>query len=387
MRGSIIKRSPGHYAIILDINKDGLRKRKWHSFRGPKREAQAECARLITAMKAGEYVEANKLTVGQYLIERLAQWETSKKIGHKTAERYRELISNQIIPHLGGKQLQKLRAIDVEAWHSVLLAGGRKDGKGGVSARTIGHAHRVLSKALKEAARFDLVMRNVALAEKPPKVACEDEVQIVEQYRLEELLTKLRDRVIYPKVILSLFAGLRRGELLALRWRHVALDRKILQVREALEETKAHGVQVKAPKSKAGKRDITLPDIVVNALREYRSSQLELRMRLGLGKVSDQDDLLFPTLEGSLPSPRAFSAEWADVAASIGMPDITFHALRHTHASQLIDAGVDVVTISKRLGHSGPNITLKVYAHLFRDSDDKAAQAINEALAKLGYSA
>jgi integrase len=387
MRGSIIERSRGHYAIILDINKDGVRKRKWHSFKGTKREAQAECARLITAMKEGAYVEANKLTVGQYLIERLAQWETSNKIGHKTAERYRELINNQIIPHLGGKQLQKLRAIDVEAWHNTLIAGGRKDGKGGVSARTIGHAHRVLSKALKEAARFELVRRNVALAEKQPKITGEDEVQIVEQHRLEELLTKLRSRVIYPKVALSLFAGLRRGELLALRWRHVDLDCKILQVREALEETKAHGVQVKAPKSKAGKRDITLPDIVVAALRECRRSQLELRMRLGLGKVSDEDDLLFPTLEGSLPSPRSFSAEWADVAASIGMPDITFHALRHTHASQLIDAGVDVVTISKRLGHSGPNITLKVYAHLFRDSDDKAAQAINDALAKLGYGA
>ena len=83
-----------------------------------------------------------------------------------------------------------------------------------------------------------------------------------------------------------------------------------------------------------------------------------------------------------MPSPRAFSAEWADVAASIGMPDITFHALRHTHASQLIDAGVDIVTIAKRLGHSSPNITLKVYAHLFRQKDDKAAAAINEALAK-----
>ena len=79
-----------------------------------------------------------------------------------------------------------------------------------------------------------------------------------------------------------------------------------------------------------------------------------------------------------MPSPRAFSAEWADVAASIGVPDITFHALRHTHASQLIDAGVDIVTIAKRLGHSSPNITLKVYAHLFRQKDDKAAAAINE---------
>ena len=380
MKGHIKQRSPGRWAIVLDIVKDGARKRKWHSFKGTKREAQAEAARLITAMKEGSYVETSKLALGQYLLDRLTQWETSKQIGHKTAERYRELINNQINPHLGNRQLQKLKAIDIERWHNTLLATGRKDGGGGISARTIGHAHRVLSKSLKEAQRFDLVVKNVASTERPPKVDHEDEIQIVEERRLKEMLDKLRDRAIYPKVILSLFAGLRRGELLALRWCHIDLDRKILQVREALEETKAHGVLVKTPKSKAGRRDITLPDIVVDALREHRKAQLELRFRLGLGK--SENDFLFPTLEGTLPSPRAFSAEWADVAASIGMPDITFHALRHTHASALIDAGVDIVTISKRLGHSSPNITLKVYAHLFREKDDKASAAINDALAK-----
>jgi integrase len=380
MKGHIKQRSPGRWAIVLDIVKDGARKRKWHSFKGTKREAQAEAARLITAMKEGSYVETSKLTLGQYLLDRLTQWETSKQIGHKTAERYRELINNQINPHLGNRQLQKLKAIDIERWHNVLLDSGRKDGGGGISARTIGHAHRVLSKALKEAQRFDLVVKNVASTERPPKVDHEDEIQIVEEHRLKEMLAKLQSRAIYPKVILSLFAGLRRGELLALRWCHIDLDRKILQVREALEETKAHGVQVKAPKSKAGRRDITLPDIVVDALREHRKAQLELRFRLGVGK--SDNDLLFPTLEGTLPSPRAFSAEWSDVAASIGMPDITFHALRHTHASALIDAGVDIVTIAKRLGHSSPNITLGTYAHFFRQRDDKAAAAINDALAK-----
>jgi len=307
MKGHIKQRSPGRWAIVLDIVKDGARKRKWHSFKGTKREAQAEAARLITAMKEGSYVETSKLALGQYLLDRLTQWETSKQIGNKTAERYRELINNQINPHLGNRQLQKLKAIDIERWHNVLLDSGRKDGGGGISARTIGHAHRVLSKALKEAQRFDLVVKNVASTERPPKVDHEDEIQIVEEHRLKEMLAKLQSRAIYPKVILSLFAGLRRGELLALRWCHIGLDRKILQVREALEETKAHGVQVKAPKSKAGRRDITLPDIVVDALREHRKAQLELRFRLGLGK--SDNDFLFPTLEGTLPSPRAFSAE------------------------------------------------------------------------------
>ncbi len=225
MKGHIRERSPGRWAIILDLNKDGVRKRKWHSFKGSKRQAQAECARLITAMKEGAYVEANKLTVGQYLLDRLTQWQTGKKISPKTAERYGELIHNQIIPHIGNKQLQKLRSIDIEAWHNSLIASGRKDGNGGVSHRTIGHAHRILSKALKEAARFDLVTRNVASAEKPPKIDDEEEVQIVEQHRLQELLAKLRGRAIYPKVVLSLFAGLRRGELLA-RWQSLSTPRE-----------------------------------------------------------------------------------------------------------------------------------------------------------------
>jgi integrase len=94
------------------------------------------------------------------------------------------------------------------------------------------------------------------------------------------------------------------------------------------------------------------------------------------------DALVFPApLKGGHQSPRAFSKEWSDVAESIGMPEVTFQALRHTHASQLIDAGVDIVTISKRLGHASPNVTLRVYAHLFRKDDAKASEAINAALA------
>jgi integrase len=103
-------------------------------------------------------------------------------------------------------------------------------------------------------------------------------------------------------------------------------------------------------------------------------------MALGLGKQSD-DALVFPALNGGPQSPRAFSKAWADAAKSLGFGELSFHALRHTHASQLIDAGVDIVTISRRLGHASPTVTLGIYAHLFRQRDDKAAKAINDALA------
>jgi len=383
MKGHIKERSPGHWAIILDVKKDGARKRKWHSFKGTKREAQVECARLIAAMDEGAYVEKNKLTVKQFLNDRLAAWEAAKRIAPKSAERYRELLDGQILPHLGEKLLQKLTVKDVEDWHGTLISSGRKDGKGGIAARTVGHAHRLLNRMLKEAQRFDLIVKNpIVDNESLPKVR-QQEVQIVSEDQLPVLLEKIRGHKIEPVALLALFCGLRRGEILALKWGNIDLDRSVLRVRHSLEETRAGGVRFKEPKSKAGRRDVTLPDVVVGVLRRHRIEQLELRAKLGLGRPSN-DDFVFWQLNGQPIGPRHFSANvWPAATRKIGMPEITFHSLRHTHASQLIAAGVDVVTISKRLGHSSPNITLGTYAHLFATSDERAAKAINEALGKL----
>lgn len=178
--------------------------------------------------------------------------------------------------------------------------------------------------------------------------------------------------------MVALLTGMRLGEVLALRWSRIDLDGKRLSVREALEPAKG-GVGFKAPKTKAGRRDISLPDILVGALREYRREQLELRMQLGLGRLQD-DALLFSRLDGSPLNPSNVSSDWGAFALRIGMPEITFHGLRHTHASQLIASGVDIVTIAKRLGHAKPSVTLAIYAHMFTSDDSKAAAAINAAL-------
>jgi integrase len=137
---------------------------------------------------------------------------------------------------------------------------------------------------------------------------------------------------------------------------------------------------LKVPKTKNSVRDISWPDIVVEALRDLRRQQLEQRIALGMGRLPD-DAFIFPRLDGSLRSPRAFSKDWSEVAASVGLPEITFHALRHTHASHLIDSAIDVVKISRRLGHASPTITLKICAHLFNKRDDKTTAAINDAVA------
>lgn len=313
-----------------------------------------------------------------HVAARIDQWESAKDISAKTAERYRELLENQIKPHIGNDLVQKLKPINIETWHSILRERGRKDGTGGVSNRTIGHAHRVLAQALKDGMRHDLVVRNVATLETPPKAGTE-EVAVLNDEQVKDAVERLRGRPMYAKVVVTLFTGLRRGELLALRWNRVDIDsnNKHLQIRESLEQTRAHGVRFKVPKTKNSITDVSLPDIAIEALRDLRRNQLETRIALGQGRLPD-DALVFPRPDGTPQSPNTFSAEWSDEAERIGLPQITFHALRHTHASHLIDAGIDVVKISRRLGHASPTITLTVYAHLFRKRDDKTSAAIND---------
>jgi len=370
LKGHLKERSPGRWAIVIDSRDPatGQRKRKWHSFRGTKREAQVRLATLIAAVSAGSYIEPSKASVADFVRARVEQWEAAGAISARTAQRYRQLLENQIVPHLGAKTLQKLTRLDLEAWHTTLRTGG-------LAPRTIGHAHRVLGKALRDAERDGIATKNVCKIQGAPKVA-ETEMVIVQD--VPGLVEKLRGSRLYVPAMIALFTGMRLGEVLALRWSRVDLDGERILVREALEATKA-GIRFKSPKSRAGRRDITLPDILVDVLREHRKAALELRMQLGVGRLPD-DALLFSNLEGEPLQPSNVSSDWGELAGRVGVPEVTFHGLRHTHASQLIDAGVDIVTVSKRLGHAKPSVTLAVYAHMFKTDDRKASAAINEAL-------
>jgi integrase len=372
MTGHIRRRGERSWELKFDLGRDasGRRKIAYQSFKGTKREAQVKLAELITAANAGSCVEPTKITVADFVRSRVDQWEAAPDgITARTAQRYRQLTENQIVPFLGARTLQKLTRVDIEGWHNALH-------QAGLAARTIGHAHRVLHQALGDAESDGLVVKNVCRLRKAPKVA-EREIAIVQD--VPAFIAKTRGSRLYVHALLALVGGLRLGEVLALRDRHVDLDRKVLHVREAIEDTKAHGIRIKSPKTRAGRRDITLPDVAVAALSEHRRQLLETRMKLGAGKLPD-DALLFTTLDGRPLRPGNVSSDWGQIAASIGMPEISFHALRHTHASQLIASGVDIVTISRRLGHARPSVTLAIYAHMFHTDDRKAAAAINAAL-------
>ena len=207
------------------------------------------------------------------------------------------------------------------------------------------------------------------------------EVDILREGEIKELLDKLRGRLLYTVALLALATGMRRGEMLALRWQDVDLDAGKIRVERSLEQTKVGGLRFKSPKTKRGRRNITIPPAVVGELRAHRKAQQERWLAFGRGRLLE-DTLVFATWDGEIRSPNALSTEWAETMLNFGMK-ATLHSLRHSHASQLIAAGMDVLTISRRLGHASAAITLGVYGHLFSSTDDRAAAIMQASFARL----
>ena len=375
--GHIRRRGEASWEIKFDTGIDpatGRRKTCYASMKGSRRDAQRELTRLLAAADAGTLVEPSKLTIASCL---MAWLDGPHGLSGKTAERYRQLAVQQIIPHLGALALQKLKPAHIADWHAKLLAAGGKGGAAPLSARTVGHAHRVLHRALARAVETELLARNVASVVKPPKVG-ETEIESLKADQIDTVLSALRGHALEPIAVLALSSGARRGELLGLAWASVDLDAATIKIERSLEQTKA-GLKFKAPKTKHGRRTVTLPPVALGALRAHRRRQLELRMAVGLGRL-DPDSLVFSTVDGNPIPPNNLSRDWARFVKAHKLPAISFHALRHSHASALIVGGIDTLTLSRRIGHASAVVTLGIYGHLFSETDKTAAKAIEAAL-------
>ncbi len=217
-------------------------------------------------------------------------------------------------------------------WHTQLLRAGGNGGRPLSSARTVGHARRILHAVLARAAKVEIVGRNAATVLRPPKVEAH-EIQALSGAQISEVLARLDGHALRPIVALALGTGMRRGELRALRWSDADFDAPAVRVERSVEETA--GLRVKAPKSRHGRRLITLPGSAVDASRVHRLRQSELRLALGMGRLGD-GDLVFAMPNGAVRSPDNLSRDWRRAVIALTLPPVMFHALRHTHASALI---------------------------------------------------
>jgi integrase len=362
MAGHIRRASATSFELKFNV----AGKTQYRSFKGTKKQAIAEMTRLTAAALDGTYVDASKITVGEFLNNWQANWVASH-VSPKTADRYAQVMK-MIVPHIGMLQLQRLKPIALnELYGRLLRAGGANGGK--LSPRSVGNVHGLLRSALKRAQEWGLILQNPTDAVRAAR--CEPvEVEILDEAGIKALLNKLRGTSLYMVAVLGLATGMRRNEMSALKWGDVEGDK--IRVERSLEQSK-RGLRFKSTKTRAGKRMISIPTAVVTELRRYRLESQERALALGLGRLGD-DDLILATWEGKPRSPTGLSKDWHNE-----VPNITLHALKHTHASQLIAAGMDVVSVSRRLGHSKASVTLNVYSHLWGNTDDRAAAIMQAA--------
>ncbi len=378
MKGHIRKRGERSWELKFDLphsRHSGDRRTAYHTFHGTKRQAQDELARLISEAKGGRRLEPSKLTLAEYL----DQWldAMSPSVTPQTHEWAEYLVRSHIAKRLGGIPLQELQPLDIQQFIAELLESGRCNGKGGLSVRTVRHIVSTLSQAMRQAVDWGMITQNPVSRAKMPKPEHRD-VQVLDTAGIVSLLDTAKSTRLYVPILLAVCTGMRRGELLALRWEDIDLDSGVLSVNRSLEQARGE-LRFKAPKTKTSQRRVTLPNLAIEALRRHRVNQLKERMALGLGR--DDCALAFTTVTGHPYWPKNFSKAFAKIVKRAGL-DCTLHGLRHTHASQLLRDGVPVQTVSARLGHANPSITLGVYAHLLPGMEQEAAMRTDEALKK-----
>lgn len=375
MKGHIRERSPGKWAIVLDVPdpETGQRRRKWHTFHGTKRQAETECARLIAELDGGSYIEPSKTTVRDYFTRWLAHEKAN--VSPKTHQRYEELLLKNVAPVIGSLTLNKLSSARIDGCWQKLLESGRRDGKGGLSPRTVHYCRRVMLTAMDQALKWNLLKKNPVALTRPPKV----ERETMEAYTASQtavLLDELKDTRIYIPALLAALCGLRRGEILALRWRDVDLTNGLLSIKESAEEV---GKEVRYKETKSGKaRAVALSSTVKEELNRHRVGQAEEQLKLGMRP--DDNSFVVAQIDGRPLKPTSLTHEWTRLVAKTSLPRIRFHDLRHSHATQLLAAGVHPKIASERLGHSTIGITLDLYSHVMPGMQANAAEQVDAAI-------
>ena len=378
MRGSVVQKRKGsrHWYAVIERRDEatGKRVRKWITLEAAgKRQAQIECARIITELKNDTFQEPSKTTLAEFLDRWLKHMKS--QVSPRSHERYSEIANKNIVPALGQVRVAKLSATEISRAYARALEYGRRDGKGGLSPRTVHHMHRILKQALGDALRWGLLSRNPAAAVDPPKVSPKP-MQTYDLPQTATLIEAMRPTRMFIPTILAVLCGLRRGEIAALRWKNVDLGGGNAAIVESAEQTKA-GIRYKEPKS--GKaRNVRLPDTVIEALTAWRVRQAEELLRIG--KRPHGETFVVTQTDGRPLQPRSITHEWVRLLASRGLPRIRFHDLRHAHATHLLASGVHPKIASERLGHSKVGITLDLYSHVMPGMQEDAVAKLDAAL-------
>ena len=373
MRGSVRKRG-STYTWYLFTPDPVTGRRRQHSKGGyrTKKECQAALNDALAALRVGTFVESSKRTVASYLLDEWLPAMQPPRVRPSTWLSYQRNLERHVIPALGTIELQRLTPAHLTGFYRSLLTGGRLDGRGGLSAKSVKNIHGALHPALKDAVRWGYVARNVADAADPPKVVT-PEMQVWSPAQLRTFLTYVRDDRLYAAWMLFATTGMRRGEVAGLRWVDVDLAAGRVTPRKPRVEVN-YKVHVSEPKTAKGKRSLALDPATAAALREHRVRQAEERLIVGPGW--QDSGLVFTWGDGRPLHPERFSRWFERLAREAALPKIRLHDVRHSYATAALAAGVPAKVISERLGHANIAITMDTYSHVLPGMDERAASVV-----------
>jgi integrase len=381
MRGHIARKGKRYYAVIYEGSDPatGKERHRWHAAGGTRRDAERLLADLVKRSHDGDYRAPERITLATYLTER---WLPTKhaQLRPSTYDSYRRNIERHVLPSLGARPLQRLVPEDLDSMYASLLANGRLNGAGGgLSPKTVRYIHGILRKALADAQRKGTVARNVAELADPPKLSArrKRQMQVWTPDELRRFLEIVSDHPLFVAFFLAANTGMRRGEVLGLRWKDVDLEIARLSVLQGAISV-AYELDVADLKTDTARRTIDLDDRTVAVLRRWRKDQLEERIAAGLPR--DDHGLVFARPDGSPIHPDYFSQCFDRIVGRSDLPRIRPHDLRHTHATILLKAGVPVKVVSERLGHASPAFTMSVYQHVLPGMQADAAAAFSTAV-------
>jgi len=371
-----------YVAINLRDPETGKRKKKWVSTRKTnKRDAEQVRIQLLAEYNQGMYVEPSKVTLAE-LLQRWLDDRAKVAVAESTYRRYESIVNNHLIPALGSIPLKDLTAAHIQQMYREHAEGGRLTTKGErsgepLSPATVRQHHIVLNQALKQAVRWGLLARSPMDGVTPPKVA-RTEARAWTPEETNRFLAVAAQSEHFALYALALGTGMRRGELFALMWKDVDWERGTITVRRSLVQPGAHP-RFKEPKTRSGWRLITLSPGLLAILHRHRTKQKE--HRLFHGPNYEDHDLIFAQPNGrSLYPNNIVRREFRRLIQAAGVPMITFHDLRHTHATDLVRRGFHPKVIAARLGHSSISVTMDTYSHVMPEMQREAAEAFDDLL-------
>ena len=392
MAGSIEKRGKNSYRLTVsegfDLNGKPMIHRK--TVHGNKKDAEVELAKFVTEVQNGLVIDGKSLKFSEFT-EIWKRDYGSKELAPSTYKRYCRMLETRLLPYFGHFYINKIKPTDIMKFYDLLEKDTqlvRKKGNNGsktkkpLSGKTILEHHRLLRAMLHKAVYWQLIVANPAERVQPPKArkpkrkSYDDEQTKILLENLE--LLSIEDIKYKVAIILTIFTGVRLGELMGLEWQDVDFKNGIISINRSSQYLADMGVFTKVPKTESSIREIAIPEFIISLLEEYKLWYEEQKSIYG--ELWTNSDRLFVQSDGKPMHPSTISKWFVRYVGQIGLPVINFHGLRHTNASLLVAQNIDIAVISARLGHAQISTTLDFYVHPLLSHNRKAGYALENLL-------